>query len=234
MADSPTDKRTISDLDLRERPRERLMAHGAGALSNAELLAILIGSGSMDENAVDLMRRVLHDCGDSLKNLGRMDVDDFCQYKGIGPAKALTLIAACELGKRRVAEGGIESPAMRSSEDIYHYFQPMMADLPVEEFHVLLLNNKLSVIGEKRISQGGLTGSVVDVRLILRAAIVAKATAIALCHNHPSGMCRPSREDESVTRKIQDAARVLDLKLIDHVIVARDRYYSFSDEGKLS
>lgn len=229
----PADKLSISEMELRERPRERLLAHGAGALSNAELLAILIGSGSMDENAVDLMRRILKGCGGSLKNLGRMDVDDFCQYKGIGPAKALTLIAACELGKRRVAEGGAEQPAIRGSGDIYRYFQPLMADLGVEEFHVLLLNNKLGIIGEKRISQGGLTSSVVDVRLIMRAAIVAKATAIALCHNHPSGMCRPSKEDEAVTRMLQDAARVLDVRLIDHVIVARDRYYSFSDEGKL-
>ena len=227
------ENRIIKDIEACERPRERLLAHGASGLSNAELLAILIGTGSVDENAVDLMRRILADCGGSLKQLGRLDVADFCRYKGIGEAKALTLIAACELGKRRLAEGGIERPRIQNSEDIFRYFHDKLETLDHEEFHVLLLNNRLTIIGEQCISQGGLTSTAVDIRLLMRAAIVGKATAIALCHNHPSGQTQPSREDLELTARAKEAAKILSLTLVDHIIVARDRFYSFADEGKL-
>ena len=228
------ENRIIKDMEACERPRERLLAHGASGLSNAELLAILIGTGSVDENAVDLMRRILADCGGSLKQLGRLDVADFCRYKGIGEAKALTLIAACELGKRRLAEGGIERPRIQNSEDIFRYFHDKLETLDHEEFHVLLLNNRLTIIGEQCISQGGLTSTAVDIRLLMRAAIVGKATAIAVCHNHPSGDPRPSVDDDRLTERLGKAAKAVDIRFLDHIIVGADRYYSYADEGKLS
>ena len=227
------ENRIIKDMEACERPRERLLAHGASGLSNAELLAILIGTGSVDENAVDLMRRILNDCGGSLKQLERLDVADFCRYKGIGEAKALTLIAACELGKRRLAEGGIERPRIQNSEDIFRYFHDKLETLDHEEFHVLLLNNRLTIIGEQCISQGGLTSTAVDIRLLMRAAIVGKATAIALCHNHPSGNPRPSGEDDRLTQKLKAAAATMDLRLIDHIILTDEAYFSYQDEGRL-
>lgn len=227
------EKRSITEMDANERPRERLQVLGPGALSNAELLAILIGSGSDTENAVDLMRHVLDDCQGSLKELGKKDMRDFCRYRGIGPAKALTLIAACELGKRRAAEGGVERPRIQDSEDIYRYFRDKLGDLPVEEFHVLLLNNRLTVMGAECISRGGLTATAVDVRVVLRIALLAKATSMAICHNHPSGNLHPSRDDDRLTQQIKEAGKLMSIRLIDHVIVAGDRYYSYADEGRI-
>lgn len=233
METSPS-KRSISEMEECERPRERLLAFGPAALSDVELLAILIGSGSATENAVELMRRILRSCGGSLKQLGRMDVADFCAYNGIGPAKALTLIAACELGKRRAAEGAPARPALLSSADMYRYLCDRMTDLSTEEFHVLLLNNRLVPLSMHCISRGGLVGTVVDVRLVLRTAIMGKATAIAVCHNHPSGDPRPSVDDDRLTERLGKAAKAVDIRFLDHIIVGADRYYSYADEGKLS
>ena len=226
-------KLNINQWDAADRPREKLAEQGPGALSNAELLAILIGSGNPEESAVDLMRRVLEGCGNSLNALGKKGIEELCKYKGIGPAKAITIIAACEFGKRRAAEPATERPKVRSSQDIYHYFLPIMQDLPNEEGHVLLLNNQLSVIGSKLIGRGGLTAATVDIRMVLKNALLANATHIALCHNHPSGNTHPSREDDRLTENLKKGCEAIQIKLIDHVIVTDGNYYSYADEGRL-
>lgn len=226
-------KLSITDLSKDDRPREKLEAQGAGSLSVAELLAILIGSGSAEENAVQLMQRVMNDCGGSLATLGREDIRSLCKYKGMGPAKAITLLAACELGRRRMQENAGEDLTFTSAEDIHRYFAPKIGDLPVEESHVLLLNQHLGLIGSKLLSRGGITGTVVDVRLVLREALLSNATAIALCHNHPSGSLRPSPEDDRLTQSVRDAARTMNIRMVDHLIVSCRGFYSYQQAGKL-
>lgn len=224
---------SINQWNEADRPREKLMMQGAGALSNAELLAILIGSGTKEESAVDLMRRILFDCNDSLNTLGKLSLDRLCAYSGIGEAKAVTLLAACELGKRRQGESPEERKKILSANDIYEYFLPMLQDSPVEECHVLLLNTALRVIGSKCIGRGGISGAVMDIRLILREVLLSRATAFAVCHNHPSGHIRPSQADNTITEKLRKAAQQMDLRFIDHLILADGAYYSYNDEGLL-
>lgn len=226
-------KLSINQWDLADRPREKLAEKGPAVLSNAELLAILIGSGTPDESAVDLMRRILDDCHNSLNALGKMDIPQLCQYKGIGPAKAITIIAACEFGKRRAAEAPAQHPSIKSSQDIYLQMMPMLRDLPHEEAHVLLLNNQLRCIGTRLIGRGGLNKTVVDVRIILREALLAHASAIALCHNHPSGSDKPSRDDDNLTSNVKRGCEAIGVQLIDHVIIANEKYYSYADNGRL-
>ena len=226
------DKLTINRWAEEDRPREKMMSKGAQALTNAELLAILIGSGSGDDSAVSLMQKVLAAYGDSLDRVGRLSVEELCQFKGIGPAKAITILAACELGRRRAVEQP-ERRQVRSAAQVYDYFYPTMRDLPVEEFHVLLLNQSAVVIDSVRIGVGGLTETAVDVRVILREALLKRATALILCHNHPSGNLRPSTHDDRLTRQVQEAARLLNLTLADHVIFTDHGYYSYADEGRL-
>lgn len=226
-------KLSINHWNEEDRPREKLAARGAAELSNAELLAILIGSGNDEENAVELTRRILNGCNNSLNELGKQDIEALCQYRGIGPAKAITIMAACEFGKRRAAELPKERMQIRSSADIYRYFLQNMQDLPYEEGHVLLLNNRLSIIGSRLIGRGGLTAATVDIRLVLREALLAHATHIVLCHNHPSGNTQPSREDDRLTLSLQQACQAIQVKLIDHVIVTDGNYYSYADEGKI-
>lgn len=226
-------KLNINQWAEEDRPREKMMLHGAGALSNAELLAILIGSGSTDESAVELMRKVLADYRNSLSELGKSGVEELCRYKGIGPAKAITLLAASELGRRRKEEGTLERLQVRSSEDIYRLFYPLMCDLPVEECWVLLLNQAGKVIDRIRISQGGLASTAVDIRCILREALIRRAVSMVLCHNHPSGNLRPSREDDRLTESLRQAAVTVNLRLLDHVIVTDGKYYSYADEGRI-
>lgn len=216
-----------------DRPREKMRAHGAAALSNAELLAILIGSGSVDESAVELMRKVLNDYRNSLNELGKCTVDELCRYKGIGQAKAVTILAASELGKRRKAEEAGERRQVRCSQDIYSYFHPLLCDLPVEECWVLLLNQASRIIDRVRIGQGGLASTVVDVRCILREALLKRASSLVLCHNHPSGNSTPSREDDRLTHSLSQAAHLMNIRMLDHVIVADGAYYSYADEGRL-
>ena len=225
-------KINITDLSLEDRPREKLEAKGPKALSQAELLAILIGSGTREENAVQLMQRILRDCHDSLRQLGRMSIEELCQYKGVGLAKAVTILAACELNNR-IMDEAYAVERVTSSEDIFKYYRPKLGDLPHEESHVLLLNQQLRIIGSQLIGRGGITGTVVDVRLILKKALLANATQIALCHNHPSGTLRPSREDDQLTDHLKKAAEVMNIRLIDHVIVTSAGYYSYSDESRL-
>ena len=226
------DKLTINRWAEEDRPREKMMSKGAQALTNAELLAILIGSGSGDDSAVSLMQKVLASYGDSLDRVGRLSVEELCHFKGIGPAKAITILAACELGRRRAVEQP-ERRQVRSAAQVYDYFYPLMRDLPVEEFHVLLLNQSATIIDSVRIGVGGLTETVVDVRVILREALLKRATALILCHNHPSGNLRPSTHDDRLTRQVQEAAKLLNLSLADHVIFTDNGYYSYADEGRL-
>lgn len=227
------EKLNINQWAKEDRPREKMMLHGPGALSNAELLAILIGSGNTEDSAVELMRKVLDDCRNSLSELGKRSVDDLCAYKGIGPAKAITILAASELGKRRKDEGPSERLRVRCSQDIFLYFHPLMCDLPVEECWVMLLNQASRLIDALRISQGGLASTQVDVRCILREALLKRATALVLCHNHPSGNTRPSADDDRLTRALSQAAKVMNIRMLDHLIVSDGGYYSYADEGRL-
>lgn len=226
------DKLTINRWAEEDRPREKMMSKGAQALTNAELLAILIGSGSDEDSAVSLMQKVLSAYGDSLDRVGRLSMEELCRFKGIGPAKAITILAACELGRRRAVEQP-ERRQIRSAAQVYDYFYPFMRDLAVEECHVLLLNQSSVVIDSVRIGMGGLTETVVDVRLILREALLKRATSLILCHNHPSGSLRPSTYDDRLTQQVLEAARLFNITLADHVIFADMGYYSYADEGKL-
>ena len=216
-----------------DRPREKLASLGAGALTNAELLAILIGSGSPHESAVALMRRLMAHCEGHLSRLGKMGIEELCRYNGIGPAKAITLLAACELGRRRAAEPAEERPKMDNAEKVYRYYLGRMQDLATEECHVLLLNQSLRLIGSKLVSRGGLTSTAVDVRCVLREALLAQATALVLCHNHPSGNARPSTQDDRLTQDMKRAAEAIQLRLVDHVIVCDGAWYSYAEEGRV-
>ena len=227
------EKLNINQWAKEDRPREKMMLHGPGALSNAELLAILIGSGNTEDSAVELMRKVLDDCRNSLSELGKRSVDDLCAYKGIGPAKAITILAASELGKRRKDEGQSERLRVRCSQDIFLYFHPLMCDLPVEGCWVMMLNQASRLIDALRISQGGLASTQVDVRCILREALLKRATALVLCHNHPSGNTRPSTDDDRLTQALSQAAKVMNIRMLDHLIVSDGGYYSYADEGRL-
>lgn len=228
------ERQTITSWALEDRPREKLMKKGPGALSTAELLAILIGSGNTEETAVELMRRLMNDCKGKLQTLSRMSIEELTakKYKGMGPAKAVTIMAACELGRRRSIEPS-ENRKMKSSDEIAAYFRPMLQDLPHEECHVMLLKNNLALIDTYLVSKGGLTASTVDVRTVVRQALLANATAIALCHNHPSGALTPSSADVMLTKQIKEACNLMQIAFIDHIIVSSEGYYSFADEGRM-
>ena len=205
---------------------------GAEALSNAELLAILIGSGSTKESAVELMKRVLTDCSNNLNTLGKKTINELCQYNGIGEAKAISILAACELGKRRQIEKAEERPDLGTATRIYKYMHPVMQDLDVEEFWVLLMNQHYRLIKKVRISHGGITETAVDIRIIIREAVLANTTILAVCHNHPSGNLTPSRTDEELTRNIKRACELMHIHFLDHIIVTDGQYYSFHELGK--
>lgn len=226
-------KLSIKDWDEADMPREKLERLGAEALSNAELLAILIGSGSIKESAVDLMKRVMSDCNNNLNTLGKLTITDLMKYNGVGPAKAITILAACELGKRRQAEKPEERVKLDSALAIYKEMHPVMQDLDVEEGWVLLMNQNFKLIKKMCISRGGLTETAIDVRVIIKQAIMSNATVIALCHNHPSGGLRPSGADDSLTNKVKDACNLMRLFFLDHVIITDGGYYSYSEEGRV-
>ena len=224
---------TIPQWSEADRPREKMMQKGAEALSDAELLGILIGSGNTEESAVALMQRILAAAGNDLNTLGKWEVRDFARFKGMGPAKSITVMAALELGKRRKLQERRERAVIRSSQDIYELFHPLLCDLPTEEFWVLLLNQAARVIDKVRISRGGIDQTTADVRAILREALLQRATQIVLVHNHPSGNVQPSAEDRRLTQQVQQAARVMNIRVLDHLVVTDGRYYSFNDEGVL-
>lgn len=226
-------KVSIKDLSEDDRPREKLMKYGAEALSKSELLAILVGSGNGEENAVSLMQRIMHDSGDNLQNLAAKSLDELRKYKGIGTAKAVTIKAACQIAKLMQAENVDKGTQMDSPQKVNDYFAPKLSGKPKEEVWIMLLNTRLQVIGDKQISKGGITESSVDIRLIMREAVTALATSMILVHNHPSGNVSPSREDDRLTQKLAEAGRLMNITLQDHVIVGGGKYFSYRDEGKL-
>ncbi|MBR1687846.1 MAG: DNA repair protein RadC [Prevotella sp.] len=227
------DKLKIALWSEQDRPREKMMRLGASALSNAELLAILIGSGSPQETAVDLMKRVLNDSHNNLNTLGKMSLNELCQYNGIGEAKAITILAACELGKRRQMEQAEERPDLGSATQIYNLMHPLMQDLDVEEFWLLLMNQNCKLIRKLRISHGGISETAADVRIIIREAVVANATILAVCHNHPSNNPFPSTDDCRLTERIKKACDIMRIHFLDHLIITDGRYYSFHEEGRV-
>lgn len=220
----------ITDWAEDDRPREKLMLKGKSALSDAELIAILIGSGSRNESAVDLSKRILVSAG-GINSLAKLSVSQLMKFKGIGEAKAITIIAALELGRRRKAEETPELKKITSSKAVFEIMQPEIGELQHEEFWVLFLNNSNAVISKSQLSKGGITGTSVDIRLIFKLALENSATGLILCHNHPSGNLKPSDADKKITRKICDAGDNLDVKVLDHLIITESKYYSFVDEG---
>ena len=227
------DKLNINQWAEEDRPREKLMRLGPSALSDAELLAILVGSGSPKEDAVTLMKRILGDCKNNLNTLGKRSIHDLCQYNGVGPAKAITIMAACELGKRRQAEKPEERPDLGTATRIYNHMHPKMQDLDTEEFWLLLMNQNFRLIRELKIAHGGISEVAVDVRILLKEALLCNATIMAVCHNHPSGNLRPSQADNDLTRSIQRACQVMRIHFMDHIIITDGAYYSYSEEGKI-
>lgn len=227
-----TDKLTIAHWAEEDRPREKLAALGAEALSNAELLAILIGSGSPDESAVDLMKKVLSGCNNNLNTMGKMSIQDLMKYKGIGEAKAITILAACELGKRRQREQPEERPDLGTATRIYNYLHPRMQDLDVEESWLLLMNQNYKLIKSMCLSHGGITETAVDIRLIIKEAVLCNATILAIAHNHPSGSLRPSKDDDQLTQAVKQACDTMRIHFLDHIIITDGSYYSYHEQGK--
>ena len=231
----PDEKRlTIREWAEDDRPREKMLLKGSNSLSDAELLAILIASGNKNETAVELSRRILHECGDNINELARLSIHELCKrFKGIGKAKAITIIAALELGKRRKTAELLERKKITSSIDLQELFEPLLVDLHHEEFWVGLLNGANKVIETRRLTQGGTRQTVVDVPMLLKMALEKSAPALVVAHNHPSGQNRPSHEDEQITRRIKAGCDAIGISFLDHIIIARGSYYSFADEGKM-
>ena len=216
-----------------DRPREKLLLKGRSALSDAELIAILIGSGSKNETAVSLARRILQSNAQNLNQLAKLSIADLQQYKGIGEVKAISIIAALEIGRRRRLEEAMEVPKIADSQSVFKLMQPLIGDLAHEEFWIVFLNNSNKVLHKFQLSKGGLTGTLVDIRLIYKKALEVSATALILCHNHPSGKLQPSPSDIEITRKIKDAGKLMDIQVLDHLIITEKAYFSFADEGRL-
>ncbi len=216
-----------------DRPREKLFLKGRQALSDAELIAILIGSGNREESAVELSKRILNSASNNLSELGKLSVSDLMNFKGIGDAKAISIIAALELGRRRKETETIKRDKISCSKDVFEIMQPFMLDLPHEEFWLLNLSRSNAVIKKELISRGGVSGTVVDTKMIFKSAVENLASSIIICHNHPSGNLKPSDADIRITKNIKEAGRVMDIQLFDHVIITENGYYSFNDEGVL-
>ena len=216
-----------------DRPREKLLLKGVEALSNSELLAILINNGSKEKSALDLAQEILQMAGNHLNELGKQSIKDLCKVKGIGKAKAITIVAALELGKRRQMANALENSTVRTSNDIAEFLRVKLKDQPKEVFAVVFLNKANKINHFEIISTGGITGTVADPRIILKKALEEEATSMILCHNHPSGNLQPSRADEEITQEIKQAAKLLDILVLDHIIVSDEGYYSFADEGKI-
>ena len=214
-----------------DKPREKLMLKGKSVLSDAELIAILIGSGSRNESAVDLSKKILASVDNNLNALGKVSISQLMNFKGIGEAKAISIIAALELGRRRRAEEVVELKKVTSSKVIFEIMQPIIGELPHEEFWIIYLNNSNKVISKSQLSKGGITGTLVDIRIVFKTALEMGATALILCYNHPSGTLIPSDADRQITRKLKLAGDSLEIKVLDHLIVTETSYFSFADEG---
>jgi DNA repair protein RadC len=224
---------SIKQWAIDDRPREKLLSKSAAALSNSELLAILINHGTKHKSALDIAKEILLLGKNNLNELARLSIPQMMTIKGIGEAKAITISAALELGRRRHAGELLEKPALKDSRDVALYMQSMLMDQPNEFFAVIFLNQANKVNHFEIISQGGITGTVADPRLILKKALEKNAVSLILCHNHPSGSLKPSKADEELTHKIKEAAKFFDIKVLDHLIVSEEGYYSFADEGLL-
>lgn len=227
-------KLRITDWAEEDRPREKLLMKGVQTLSDAELLAILIGSGNKNETAVELSQRILHFVKNNLNSLGRLSINELINnFNGIGEAKAITIIAALELGRRRKDSEREKMAQIKSSIDIFNLFQPILGDLPHEESWILLLNSANKIIKRLQVSKGGLNGITIDIRMIMKESIESLATGIILVHNHPSGNLTPSREDDDITTKLSVASSFVDIQMIDHVIITDDGFYSYKDENRI-
>jgi DNA repair protein RadC len=230
----PIERLRIKDLATEDRPREKLLLKGVASLSDAELLAILIGSGNKKETAVQLSQRVLNTVSNNLSELGKLSVNELTAFDGIGEAKAVTIAASMELARRKSVSRPVDREIIRSSLDAFHVFYPILCDLRHEELWVALTNRAGKVVDKVKISQGGTGETVADLRLILKAAIHTLCSGILLCHNHPSGNIQPSREDDVLTSNLEQAVKLMNIRLLDHIIIYDQTYYSYADEGKLS
>ncbi len=224
---------TIKHWAEEDRPREKLMLRGKHNLSDAELLAILLGSGSRDESAVSLAQRILKEANNNLQELGRRTIHDFQRFKGVGEAKAITIVAAIELSRRRELTAALERPKIIKSQDAYELIAPTLADLSHEEFWVLLMNRQSMLIHRQKISTGGVASTIADPRMVFRCAVEKLASSIVLCHNHPSGILHPSQSDIELTRKMIEAGKALEITIYDHIIISDRGFFSFSDNGLL-
>lgn len=224
---------SIKNWSQDDQPREKLRDKGKAVLSDAELVAILIGSGSRNESAVDLCKRILASVDHNLNALGKLSIKQLMEFKGIGEAKAITIAAAMELGRRRRLEDVVQLDKITSSRSVFDIMQPILGELPHEEFWILYLNNSNKVIQKNQLSKGGITATLVDVRLVLKTALEVGSTALILCHNHPSGTLKPSEADKNLTHKLKLAAESLDIKVLDHLIITEKAYFSFADENIL-
>jgi DNA repair protein RadC len=214
-----------------DKPREKLMLKGKSVLSDAELIAILIGSGSRNESAVDLSKRILASVNNNLNALGKLSISQLMNFKGIGEAKAISIIAAMELGRRRRSEDAVELNKITSSKAVFEVMQPIIGELPHEEFWILFLNNSNKILFKSQLSKGSMTGTMVDVRIVFKIAFEQNATSIILVHNHPSGKLQASDADIQITKKVKTAGQQLDIPVLDHIIITETGYYSFADEG---
>ncbi|SFC55075.1 DNA repair protein RadC [Zunongwangia mangrovi] len=224
---------SIKNWAIDDRPREKLLRKGKLALSDSELIAILIGSGNRKETAVELSKQILASTQNNLSELGKLSVNQLCKFNGIGEAKAITIIAALELGRRRRLENALERTKITSSRSVFELMQPIIGELPHEEFWIIYLNNSNKVIDKLQLSKGGITGTLVDVRLTLKKALELEAVSLILAHNHPSGTLKPSMADKNLTQKLKTASESLDIKVLDHIIVTEMSYFSFADEAIL-
>lgn len=221
----------ITDWAVEDRPREKLIQKGSSTLSDAELIGILISSGTKEKSAVDLGRELLSLANNNLNSLGKLSIGDLKKLHGIGTARAVTIIAALELGRRRRLAEAPEYPQIKCSKDVANILQPLLADLSHEEFWILFLNRSNRVINRMKLSQGGISGTVTDVRIVMKKAIEYLASGIIVCHNHPSGNLNPSESDSKITQKIKEAGNLMDIQLLDHLIISDKDYYSFADNG---
>ena len=232
MADKSTSF-SIKNWSQDDQPREKLLYKGKVALSDAELVAILIGSGNRQESAVALCKRILASTDNNLSELGKLSIKQLMEFKGIGEAKAITIIAALELGRRRRGGEALDKMKITSSKSVFELMQPVIGELPHEEFWIIYLNNSNKVIHKNQLSKGGITGTLVDTRLVLKTALEVGAVGLILTHNHPSGTLKPSQADKDVTSKLKIAAQSLDIKVLDHLIITEQSYFSFADQSIL-
>ena len=228
-----SNQKTIKQWAADDRPREKMISKGKGALSNAELIAILIGSGSGGQSAVELARQVLHAAGDNLYDLSKLSVDELIQHKGIGEAKAVSIAAALELGRRCSITSVQERDTISNSKEAYEHFLPLIDDPTKEHFLVAYLNQGNKVIKMERISTGGITETPADPKVIIKNALLKEATALILCHNHPSGVAKPSSEDRRTTRQLIAAGKIFDIRVLDHLIIGENSYFSLAEEGMM-